>query len=136
MDGKDIKRDKEYLEDFKRARSFYQKALLMLDSDLETTANRTYLSFENASCSFLKWKESQVSKKHAQIWEKMSKAYLQGLLSFDPKFFLEKSYEFHLYVDYGKKEFKGEDISFNKEELKKLLGALKKLLEEVEKIVK
>jgi hypothetical protein len=135
MDGKNIKKDKEYLDDLKRAKDFYKKALLMFESDLETTANRIYLSFENGSCCFLKWKDSQVSKKHAQIWEKMSKAYLQGLLSFDPKIYLEKSYEFHLYVDYGKKEFKGVKISFNKQELKNLLEVLKKFIGEVEKIV-
>ena len=136
MDGKDVTRNKSHVEDLQRAKSFYGKALLMLDSDRETTANRIYLSFENVSCSFLKWKDSQVSKKHAQIWEKMSKAYLQGLLSFDPKPFLERSYKLHLYVDYGKKEFKGEDIHFDKEELQQLLEALRKLLEEVGRIIK
>lgn len=137
MDGEKNKRNKDgYLEDLDRAEQFYKKAVLMLEFDLETAANRIYLSFENASHCFLNWKDSQTSKKHAQIWEKMSKAYLQGLLSFDPKPYLERSYQFHLYVDYGKKEFKGEKIRVEKEELKKLLETLRRLLDEIRKVIK
>ena len=76
MDGKSNQKKKNnYLEDLDRARNFYEKALSLLDIDLETATNRIYLSFENLAHSFLKWKHSQVSKKHAQIWEKISKLY-------------------------------------------------------------
>jgi len=137
MDGKSNQKNKNnYLEDLDRARNFYEKALSLLDIDLETATNRIYLSFENLAHSFLKWKHSQVSKKHAQIWEKISKLYFQGVLSFDPKPSLIQSYKFHLFVDYGRREFKGEEIDFSKEKVKELLNILLKLLTEVEKIVR
>lgn len=136
MDGTNSAFNKEeHLEDLRRARELYEKAVALLEADLETTVNRIYLSFENLAHGFLKWKYSQVSVKHAQIWERMSKLYLQGILSFDPKMDLILSYQFHLYVDYGRKVFKGEQIHFNKEKVKELLQALRKLLEEVEKII-
>ena len=106
MDGKNNKEDKNrYLEDLNRAKEFYEKSLSLLGVDLEISANRIYLSFENLSYGFLRWKHSQVSKKHARVWEKMRKFYLQGLLSFDPKPYLITAYKFHLFVDYGRKEF-------------------------------
>lgn len=137
MDGKNNKEDKnKYLEDLNRAKKFYEKSLSLLEVDLETSANRIYLSFENLSYSFLKWKHSQASKKHARIWEKMRKFYLQGLLSFDPKPYLITAYKFHLFVDYGRREFQGEKIDFKKEKVKELLEVLEKLLLEIESILK
>jgi len=134
MDGKDNKENEnKYLEDLERAKKFYKRALSLLEVDLETAANRVYLSFENLSYSLLKWKHSQVSKKHAQVWERMNKLYFQGLLSFDPKPFLITAYKLHLFVDYGRKEFQGKEINFNKEKVEELLEALKKLILEIEK---
>lgn len=133
MDGKNNKEDKNrYLEDLNRAKEFYEKSLSLLGVDLEISANRIYLSFENLSYGFLRWKHSQVSKKHARVWEKMRKFYLQGLLSFDPKPYLITAYKFHLFVDYGRKEFQGEKIEFGKEKVKELIDTLKKLLLEIE----
>lgn len=137
MDGENSKENKnKYLEDLDRAKEFYKKALSLIEVDLETAANRIYLSFENLARAFLLWKYSQVSKKHAQIWEKTSKLYLQGLLSFDPKPSLIRAYQFHLFVDYGRKELGGEKIDFSKDKLKELLDALKKLLSEIEELLK
>lgn len=136
MDGSNVKKSKdEYLGDLGRARKFYETALSLLEIDLETTANRIYLSFENLAYGVLKWKHSQTSKKHAQIWEKMDKLHFQGILSFDPKLYMIESYRFHLFVDYGKKEFKEEVINFNKEKVRELLKILGKLLLEVEEII-
>ena len=63
----------------------------------------------------------------------MKRLYLQGLLSFDPKPFLITAYKFHIFVDYGRKEFQGEKINFNKERVEELLKVLKKLISEIEK---
>jgi len=137
MDRENNQKNKdEYLKDLQRARLFFERAVSLLETDLETAANRIYLSFENLCHGFLKWKHSQVSKKHAQIWEKMSKLYLQGIVSFDVKPYLIKSYQFHLYVDYGRNEFKGEKTTFSKEKVEELLENLKKILLEIENIVK
>ena len=65
----------------------------------------------------------------------MAKLHFQGLLSFNPKPFLADAYKFHLLVDYGKKEFKNENINFNKEKVKLLLDALEKLILETENII-
>ncbi|MEK6951096.1 MAG: hypothetical protein AABX13_05225 [Nanoarchaeota archaeon] len=124
-----------YLEAIARAKRLGQRARALIDIDIETAANRIYLGFENLAQGLLVWKHSRVSIKHAQIWEGMSKLYLQGILSFDPKPYLEQAYQFHLYVDYGKKRFKSETIDFSEEKVQELLSILEKLLAEVEKIV-
>ncbi len=136
MDEKNSTGNKdEYIEDLHRAKELYEKAVALLDTDLETAANRIYLSYENLAHAILKWKYSQVSKKHAQIWEGMSKLYLQRVLSFDSKPCYVQSYQLHLYVDYGKKEFKAESITFSKEKVQELLHSLHKLLVEIETII-
>ncbi|MAF36418.1 hypothetical protein CL622_04870 [archaeon] len=65
----------------------------------------------------------------------MEKLYFQGIISVDPRPWLIKSYKLHLLVDYGRKEFKGETIRLNKENINELLGTLKKLLDEIEAII-
>lgn len=132
MDGISNKNNKEsHLEDIKRGKRFYEIAVNLLEVDIDTCVNRIYLGFENISQGMLKKIHSQVSKKHATIWERMSKLYYQGILSFDPKSFLTESYKFHLYVDYGVKEFKGQKIELSKEKVIELLQKLKKLIDEV-----
>lgn len=133
MDGKNNKKNQNnYLEDLRRAREFYNKALSFLDEDLEIAANRIYLSYENLSHGFLKYRHYKSSKKHSKNWEGMKKLYLQGLLTFDPKPYLITSYKFHLYVDYGRRIFQKEKIDFNKVKVKELLEILRKLLIEIE----
>ena len=137
MDATKNKKNKnEYLEDFARAKQFFIKAQSYLDLDLDLAVNRIYLSYENVSHSILKKKHEHVSKKHAKIWEGMQKLFYQGILSFDPKPFLLKSYKYHLFVDYGRKEFQDENIEFNKENVEELLKVLEKLINEIEEIIK
>jgi len=122
-----VKNLSEWQEEWQKAKRFFNSSLRNLNlGDVETSANRLYLSAERAAVAWLKKNKFSVPPDHQQIWLLSKKI----AVSTNSHALLKELYDLRLQADYGKRF---EITVLNEETVKNGLNKTRKLLEELEK---